>query len=593
VEIENLNKLFHLEVVSKNIWGEYLLRLTNATEQDALELSNYFFESGISIWAQPNFIGKVLLSSIDDPLFGEQWNLLNTGQYGGVPAIDINVVPAWAISTGLPNIIVAIIDDGVEMHEDFSQNQLVLGYTIGGGDGSPHCLRYHGQNVAGIIAANHNNIGVRGIVPSVKIMPINILPQSNDCGGNSPLINQFSVAAAIDTAWVRGADILGSSWQFGNYTCTGYFDPIAEALTRAMTLGRDGKGCLVVNAAGNQCACVVFPGTVSGVLVVGAVTKFNTRALYSAMDTVLPGVVDVVTPSNDDNCLASFFPGEPVDKGITTTARNNSYRVFGYTSAAAPQVAGVAALVLSVNKNLSGAYVRQIIKSYATDFGITDWDGAGLVNAYKTLLCVAPPQNLVSDSVKVNTSPTPFRVSLKWRTHPCATSYKVYRMGWGTYEFVNIATVSQPDTSYIDMDVPWAPSIGEENPIHYYVTALYSSLESDSSNNVSANCAYCLEPPKSHLSIEKEKPTSYALLANYPNPFNPVTQIKYALPEDIHVALKVYDVLGREVAALVNEFQEAGYKEVNFDASPLPSGMYFYRLSAGKFIQVRKMMLMK
>jgi hypothetical protein len=270
---------------------------------------------------------------------------------------------------------------------------------------------------------------------------------------------------------------------------------------------------------------------------------------------------------------------------------------------AAPHVAGVAGLMLSVNPSLTPSQVRNILQSTADDVnsaqfpGFDTLIGHGRINAYHALqeafLQCGPPQNLVADSVKVNTSPTPFRVRLKWRTHPCATSYKVYRKGWGTYEFVNIATVSQPDTTYIDMDVPWAPSIGEENPIHYYVTALSSSLESDSSNNVSANCAFCLEPPKSHPSIEKEKPTLYALLPNYPNPFNPVTQIKYALPEDIHVALKVYDVLGREVAKLVDEFQEAGYKEVNFNASALPSGIYVYKMHAGKFSQVRKMMLIK
>lgn len=224
------------------------------------------------------------------------------------------------------------------------------------------------------------------------------------------------------------------------------------------------------------------------------------------------------------------------------------------------------------------------------------WSDFRSQNADPYIARVCPleaPQNLAAESIKVNNSPTPFRVKLKWRAHSCATAFKVYRKGWGTTEFVNIATVSSPETTYIDMDVTWAPSIGGENPIHYYVTATYSSLESDSSNNVSVNCVVCLGPPEKQARTDLNKPTSFSLSENYPNPFNPYTQINYALPEGSYVSLKVYDVLGREVSSLVNGFEEAGYKEVRFDASGLPSGRYFYRLSTSKFTQVRKMMLIK
>jgi len=88
-------------------------------------------------------------------------------------------------------------------------------------------------------------------------------------------------------------------------------------------------------------------------------------------------------------------------------------------------------------------------------------------------------------------------------------------------------------------------------------------------------------------------PTEFALEQNYPNPFNPTTIIKYQIPELSFVTLKVYDVLGGEVATLVNEEKPVGNYKVEFDATGLPSGVYFYRLKAGSFIETKKMVLMK
>ncbi len=90
-----------------------------------------------------------------------------------------------------------------------------------------------------------------------------------------------------------------------------------------------------------------------------------------------------------------------------------------------------------------------------------------------------------------------------------------------------------------------------------------------------------------------EVPLTYALYQNYPNPFNPVTTIKYSIPNSERVVLKVYNILGQEVATLIDEEQRAGVYEFRFDASNLASGVYFYRLQAGKFIDVKKMMLVK
>ena len=95
------------------------------------------------------------------------------------------------------------------------------------------------------------------------------------------------------------------------------------------------------------------------------------------------------------------------------------------------------------------------------------------------------------------------------------------------------------------------------------------------------------DPPNNDL------PNSYSLNQNYPNPFNPSTTISYSIPAASFVTIKVYDALGNEVVRLVNEEKPEGSYEIMFDAANLPSGIYFYRLQAGLFVETKKMVLMK
>jgi hypothetical protein len=94
-------------------------------------------------------------------------------------------------------------------------------------------------------------------------------------------------------------------------------------------------------------------------------------------------------------------------------------------------------------------------------------------------------------------------------------------------------------------------------------------------------------------SASTEKLKAFALEQNYPNPFNPTTTIRFAIPRNDHVTLKVYDLLGREVATLVDEVQGSGFKSIEFDASQLASGVYIYRLTAGSFSSSKKLMVVK
>jgi hypothetical protein len=95
------------------------------------------------------------------------------------------------------------------------------------------------------------------------------------------------------------------------------------------------------------------------------------------------------------------------------------------------------------------------------------------------------------------------------------------------------------------------------------------------------------------IEVEVIAPFQFVLEQNYPNPFNPSTTIQYQLSQDARVTLKVYDILGSEVATLINEEQQAGYKEVNFNGINFASGMYIYRLSIGSFVSTKKMLMIK
>lgn len=88
-------------------------------------------------------------------------------------------------------------------------------------------------------------------------------------------------------------------------------------------------------------------------------------------------------------------------------------------------------------------------------------------------------------------------------------------------------------------------------------------------------------------------PAVFSLEQNYPNPFNPTTIIRYQLPQEGYVTLKIYDMLGREVSTLVNEYKNAGEYKINFDASSLSSGVYVYRILVNDFVSTKKMILMK
>ncbi len=154
------------------------------------------------------------------------------------------------------------------------------------------------------------------------------------------------------------------------------------------------------------------------------------------------------------------------------------------------------------------------------------------------------------------------------------------------------------DTFYIDNMQNINTVISEcGDQIGYYVIAVdksyYLSTPSSSVEFEVDGCPECWVVKNSQTNELKNLPTQYLLHQNFPNPFNPETIIKYDLPEDVFVSLRVYDILGKEVAILINDDESAGFKSVKLNASNLPSGVYIYKIIAGNYSMIQKMILMK
>lgn len=404
-QIRAINEKYSVEILSEGLENEYMLRLTEASEMSTLEVANIYYIEGLTEWSLPDFHVSIIRESIPSIYFRDQWYLHNTGQGGGIAGLDINIVPAWDITTGSSDIIVAVVDEGVDPHENFYEGQLIEGYNAAdkSNNGLPRKGDFHGQAVAGIIAANHSATGVMGVAPNVRLMSVRI--------EGARVSDQ---AAAFDTAWVRGADIINLSWGW-----SGYFDNIAQALQRAMTLGRNGKGTVVVKSAGNTYGGEVsFPGNVPGVLTVGAVTNRDQPARYTPKSKR----VDIVAPSGDrkDRRVLNILTIDRHEP-YGYVADGRYYQNFDGTSAAAPQVSGVAALILSMNPELTEKQVREILINSATSYGETDWAGAGRLNAFQALYEVyqnTGPSIIRTSSTTFSLGWIPSNAMINWTFSP-------------------------------------------------------------------------------------------------------------------------------------------------------------------------------
>lgn len=317
-------------------------------------------------------------NNLTDPSFSQQWYLSNTGQTGGTPGIDLNVVNVWSEYTGA-GVKVGIIDDGVQYsHSDLDSNyDTTIDYDAGQGDddaapvySDPYFSDDHGTSVAGIIASEANNgIGGKGIAYNATIAGIRM--DFYGGGANNQDTVAFQKAANFD--------VVNNSWGYTSPFADNFSSPAFRAsslaLQRAAQTGRQGLGTVVVFAGGNgrqgyDNANYHSYQNSRFSIAVGALNHNGIHTYYST-----PGA----------NLLVSAFGGEAdlAEDGIFSTDRpgkrgysaNDYFSDFGGTSAATPMVTGVVALMLEANPKLGYRDVQEILAYSArqTDVSNTTW----------------------------------------------------------------------------------------------------------------------------------------------------------------------------------------------------------------------------
>lgn len=302
----------------------------------------------------------------NEPRFAELWGLQNTGQTVqgtvGTPGVDINVVEAWQTTRGNRNVIIVVIDTGMDVtHVDLVDNLLERGdedWDFAANDESPDDERSHGTHVAGTAAAaGDNQTGIIGVAPECRLMPLRVNLSS---GMNANRADAINFACERAKTFPERRYVINCSWR-----ASGRFSAILAAIDAAVD-----EGALVVFAAGNanrdmDARGPQYPGAHPNAICVAALDSNGQRASFSNYGSQ----VDVSAP------------------GVNTlsTIPSSRYDFSNGTSMAAPHVSGTLALIWSANMSLRNIDARAILEDTCDEISGTDKLGRGRVNAGKAV----------------------------------------------------------------------------------------------------------------------------------------------------------------------------------------------------------------
>lgn len=415
----------------------FVFRLSELATENPIKISNRLQGLKEVLVAEPNIIvHQEPHYRPRDPLYQEQWYLNHNGGNQLSVGSHIFAEKAWDITRGVRSVVIAVVDDSFDLnHPDFQgSGKIVAPRDLRENDflplpGSDEKSPSHGTACAGIAVAEENGTGIVGVAPGCAFMPIR----------TTGYLDDESIEEIFDWATSKGASVISCSWG-----AAGVNFPLSlrqrAAITRAATKGRNGKGCVILFAAGNANRPIdgiinernwpknVLAGNtqwLSGfavhpdVMTISASTSMNRKAAYSNWGEN----ISLCAPSNNAPPgmwfqETGYLYTQPVISaslsglGMFTTDQlgaagyvmGDFTRNFGGTSSATPVVAGVAGLIISANPDLTAQQVKHILQDTADKiidsdpdsqlgfiFGTYDenghsqWFGYGKVNAHKAV----------------------------------------------------------------------------------------------------------------------------------------------------------------------------------------------------------------
>ncbi|MCB0584933.1 MAG: proprotein convertase P-domain-containing protein [Phaeodactylibacter sp.] len=433
----------------KGLEGGYVYRLSADARSNPLKLAQQLNEWPEVRYCEANVAIPCLhYYEPSDTLFKHQWYLHHDGGMQLAEGAHIDVARAWDISRGKRSVIVAVADDFIDVsHRDLSgpgKAVAPLSLKNQGEAPRPGAWENHGTACAGLAVAEENDWGIVGVAPGCALMPIH----------TSGTLDDNAVELLFGWAVEKGAAVISNSWGVASANF-----PLSVrqhiAIQRAAREGRSGKGCVICFAAGN--ANRPINGTVDergwpggrlegptrwyngfaahpDVIAVAACTSLNKKAGYSNWGAE----ISVCAPSNNTHPtigpgptypkVSAPFPGRAVyttDRSGREGYDHSDYTAaFGGTSSSCPLVAGVAALMLSVNPALTAAEVKKILESTADKIqdnsidpqlgnalgsydenGHSSWFGFGKVNAFRAVVQAGGEEGRVMGSFKGRSAP--------------------------------------------------------------------------------------------------------------------------------------------------------------------------------------------
>ncbi len=517
----------------------------------------------------------------------------------------VNIIPLHSLGITGEGVLIGMLDTGFRwrVHEALKTRHVIDEYdfvfhddTTANQTGDNPYQDYHGTMTMSLIGGYKP-----GLLIGAAYDASFILGKTEDIRSEKE-IEEDNWAAAIEWMERNGVDVVSSSlgynifddgtgytWENGDFN--GRTSITARAAVRAAELG-----VVVCNSIGNEgngdgvIGTMLTPGDADSILSVGAVSL--TRQLEPFSST---------GPTNDGRIKPDVVA--PGDLGIIFAVPPDGYSQGEEgTSLSTPFVSGSAALLLSVRPELTPIQIRDALRNTADTVDVAtypsipnNFTGWGQVNAFHAALSFGPifsnhpstfvihGQNVIETDVVskfgINRDSVILHFTLGkskvFQSIPMDLDSSMFFMTSGRYR------VAVPVQTY-------------DTLVQFYVDVVDSAGNQYRSPSPASTHLWQFNYGIDSVRLSPTLPSHYTLYQNYPNPFNGYTTIEYDLPTGGFVSLKIYTILGEEVATLVDGRQDAGTKiKKVFDGTHLPSGVYFYRLRTSSFETTRKMLILK